>query len=637
MWQSKESLDEFSGTSSCPVERNLAIEGHARPTFNWSGARAVIANMLVGLNADCLFSICSFLSLDDVFSTSECSRAVAGRLASQDVQGIWRRFRPGDRSSAITLICEQSTVRRAQATYEMFGKTSQIFDIFQIAAANDRLDIVKWAAARMDFASHTVISVVVFRALHKNKLAVAKWIVRNLRDHIGSHRVLFRDACARGFLGAAQWLADELRITATDARASQEYAFRHACANGHLDVAVWLADTFECDARVREFATLTDACRGGHLDVVDWLARRFEPSAAHVAAALTCACGEGRIDVVRRLAELFPTCHAGLDLAGVMQGACASGFTDIVMWLMLPENRMMARPGVAPSVVYRGLAAACAGNHVELMTWLMANHAPPTDADEQRQILVSACAGGRFECVDALVTYFGARQLHISTDASIAMFVLACRHGSLDIAQWVLRRSGIDLARAPEVCGAMALAATEAGHCAVVAWMLDESPLAAPAASAVFQLACARGYFTIARLVANRCEVDVMADDNIAMRAAVQCGHFDIVDWLTDTYGVPCDGRRVAGLESPSLLATGYQSDVDSMLGDLDDAPAPKPEAPRDGGAHETRRAAMARIFAEDDEGAESDEGAAELDAQMRTTAEDFAEPDGNIAALLDI
>ena len=103
----------------------------------------------------------------------------------------------------------------------------------------------------------------------------------------GDVLVALRQACLRGDLRLAQWLASRFDLTAADARADDNAALHFACLNGRLAAAQWLVSHFgltAADARASDNYALRHACEGGHLVMAQWLVARFSLTAADARA-----------------------------------------------------------------------------------------------------------------------------------------------------------------------------------------------------------------------------------------------------------------------------------------------------------------------------------------------------------------
>jgi len=167
----------------------------------------------------------------------------------------------------------------------------------------------------------------------------------------------------------------------------------------------------------------------------------------------------------------------------------------------------------------------------------------------EQWVLICACTRGSTGTVKEML---GGGGLGASALARLALCV-ACRHGRLELAKWLVEEFGLGAADA-RVCDNFALRLSCAGgHLETVRWLVAKFSLSAVDArsrsGSALRLSCANGHSETALWLVD--EFDLGADDarevdNFALRAACRNGHFDLAEWLVVATGLgPADVRSV--------------------------------------------------------------------------------------------
>ena len=267
-------------------------------------------------------------------------------------------------------------------------------------------------------------------------------MVPGLVDGFGAMRC----ACALGFAQTARWLAragkEETSPTTSDdekVRKKEEDdrsdavppecagAFVDACRRGDVETARWIADEFSIFQSSLHLAVDING-RPAVRPIVDF--------------ALYAACVGGRSETVAWLVDVVgrPACATRMTgkvggrsaVARALECACSVGHTETARWLVerfLVPGRALPRGGTS-------LASACAGGHLETARWLVGVASPQFGERDAREALSAACAGGHLETARWLADRFGlAKTRKHATDCEL--LIEACLGGHLEMAHWL--------------------------------------------------------------------------------------------------------------------------------------------------------------------------------------------------------
>ncbi|HVE14198.1 MAG TPA: hypothetical protein VNI01_12435 [Elusimicrobiota bacterium] len=282
------------------------------------------------------------------------------------------------------------------------------------------------------------------------------------------------------------------------ARDEVAVCFRAACEQGSARLARRLAALFSLTpANTRAGILLDEVCWRGHLEVARWLVGHFGLTPANVRAGdcrpFRAACAAGRLEVGRWLAEHFGLTRSDARARGsfALRGAAWGAHLATVCWLVVRS----------PSSV---TAARC--EFVEETWW--------------------ASARGSLCPVRWLVGRCGVRvfRQHFR-DGALAG---ACCLGFQRAAGWLAARGRLFLADQH----AQTLASAR-GHWGIVCKLAARSADAAAARTSL-NIACSRGYFALARWLAERYgpPMNEAREDCLArLEDSWRGGHAAIVRW----------------------------------------------------------------------------------------------------------
>lgn len=171
---------------------------------------------------------------------------------------------------------------------------------------------------------------------------------------------------------------------------------------------------------------------------------------------------------------------------------------------------------------------------------------------EKKMRVLGACRRGDLETlkklwtVDELVYHFSA-------------FEIACERGHLDIAQWLLTLSPVNVHARDEVAFRVAC---EHGHLEIAKWLLTLGPVNVHALdNYAFRFACFRSHFETAKWLWSLGGMGVYDDVKVAFHVSCAQGNLLLVEWLSTVW----DMRREAAFAFHAVCARG-QLDLAKVL-----------------------------------------------------------------------
>lgn len=253
-----------------------------------------------------LLTVCSNGSLEDVQRFVD--RCVRYRPHVLDV-GMPAALRSGRNDVATWLASWHITWLTAYEVYAACsaGDTAKVESILAVLGQH-----------QMSVAAHGHIHEALVEASFCGHLAIVRLLTPFclLSDDYGDYkRRSLCNACSKGFLEVAKWLAAELKLVEARGRGTPCDALCDACSNGHLAVAQWLVVEFDL--------TIDGVCGGrddnrqqwvhrlargrGYRDVAAWLDKW---KAAQVAAREAAWEAEQRIGLEEALMSLAGVCKS---------------------------------------------------------------------------------------------------------------------------------------------------------------------------------------------------------------------------------------------------------------------------------------------------------------------------------------
>jgi len=175
-------------------------------------------------------------------------------------------------------------------------------------------------------------------------------------------------------------------------------------------------------------------------------------------------------------------------------------------------------------------AAACAGGHTAVAAWLATNHPPLATLEALRR----ACDAGSVVGVQWLF----ANMPTLAKEADTDSFLLACQNGYLPLLK-ILAETWALTAETARADAALRYA-SEAGHVAVIEWLVDHfgMPTDADFEGALF-LACASGHVPVASWLCTRGGISAARVRSLGcLDAAATAGKLDMVNWLRARFGM---------------------------------------------------------------------------------------------------
>jgi len=176
------------------------------------------------------------------------------------------------------------------------------------------------------------------KAIKGGHIEITQWLVcaRDARD-----REAFRCACRHGQTHIAKWLKtfyqienehdelDELVTWLEFCPIENEDLFE-ACLNGHEELVTWLLETIEF---TRGHEAFQYACQGGHNDIAQLLINIHDPfSPQTYDNALRAAFWGKKLHTMKWLHEYYDARFRNPSDIDI-EGACRSGYKDIVQWV----------------------------------------------------------------------------------------------------------------------------------------------------------------------------------------------------------------------------------------------------------------------------------------------------------------
>lgn len=298
--------------------------------------------------------------------------------------------------------------------------------------------------------------------------------------------------------------------------------------------------------------SLIMACSGGHTEIVEKLLMCTDVDAS-VSSSLCfrLAAAAGHYDVVQRL----------LSVPGVQPSACnnfalrraaARGHYRVVELLL--RLKMVTAP---PETLF----FAARHGHLDVVQLLLSKRF--CRASAERMLAVRLAAGaGHSEIVETLLRSVVENGDPLVTADVTDAFVKAAKNGCVDAMKTLLRFEGVHIDT--NGCPAIKLAAA-AGHCAVIAELLDLAEIDVDNASNAFVLAASSGHLEVVRLFLDDSRLRIpIPESQRALREAASIGALLIIDAILERFPL----LDVFSSEGEALLrsATNGHADVVSRL-----------------------------------------------------------------------
>ena len=197
-------------------------------------------------------------------------------------------------------------------------------EVYDAGSAGDTAKVESILAVfgqhQMGVAAHGLIHEALVEASFRGRIAIVQLLTPFCLlsdDYADYKRRSLCNACFKGFLEVAKWLAAELKLVEARGRGTPCDALCDACSNGHLAVAQWLVVEFDLtiddvcggrDDNRQQWAWAHRLARGrGYRDVAAWLDMW---KAAQVAAREAAWEAEQRIGLEEALMSLAGVCKS---------------------------------------------------------------------------------------------------------------------------------------------------------------------------------------------------------------------------------------------------------------------------------------------------------------------------------------
>ena len=424
-----------------------------------------------------------------------------------------------NRARPLALAAQDGHLPILQWTTERFDLPINVFlngdeSIFYVACANNRIEIVKWLSAKFDIPAlgntSQVANMSLFNAVSKGSTETMNWLIgafgmTSANIYVpGENTTALAIACGNGYLETAKHLTQLLGLTAEDARAFWNEALKTAARNGQLAMIQWLVKKFELGSDdVRDVGAMPTACAHGHLAAAEWLANTFNLNALDMrwsdAAAVGHSISWGRLDSLKWLDQRYGITVRDLE-------------ADYKF----------------------GAAAACYNDYLQVVQWLAGKFEASAHL-ELRRMFRYAIIGAGLDVAKWMLSHFGKAAVKLSAMERRAVMFTVCADGRLEVAQWIEKNLGYNLASVRISSNKLLITACANGHLPVAQWLVNHYGLT---------------------------KADAMSRSGAAMRLAQHGHHHDVVHWLTTEFGIePFDNEADTPKEVYRLLKRYTTSD----------------------------------------------------------------------------
>jgi hypothetical protein len=205
-------------------------------------------------------------------------------------------------------------------------------------------------------------------------------------------------------------------------------------------------------------------------------------------------------------------------LTAAREAACRRGHLSKLQWLV-------AAFGV-PDISDSGLRHACLNGHAHVVEWLLPQWPAPAPLAALHAAFGAACRAGALELARRLL---GPRDLD-ATAVVASVMVDACDAGHLAVVEWLVARFSLTARHMQAVDHAALRGACRRGHRPLVQWLVERFDVTF---KRLFTIACESGDLPLVQWLAGRLGV-TRADlvDHACLSNACAHGHLPVAKWI---------------------------------------------------------------------------------------------------------